>query len=41
MTSRDLLGKFRAQSIELALGSSALADLIRGDIGLRASQCES
>jgi hypothetical protein len=41
MTSRDLLGQFRAQSFELALSSQAEADLIHGDVVLGASQYES
>jgi hypothetical protein len=39
--SCDMLGQFRAQSFELALGSLEEADLIHGDIGLWASQYES
>src|SRR6266852_2210581 len=41
MASRDLLGQFRAERLDLALGSAAQADLIHGDIVLGASQYES
>src|ERR1019366_1112676 len=41
LSSGDLRGQFTANSLELALGGLAPADLIFGDVGLVASHSES